>query len=58
MLHDFSKVPAGTWVSAGRAASQTGALTGEVRKGGDFQALFSIPEIPNSWIFNTGKAFP
>lgn len=52
------RVPAGQWVSEGRAASQTGALTGEIRKGGDYQALFSMPDIPDSWIVTTGRAFP
>ena len=51
------RVPAGTWVSEGRAASQIGDLTGEVRHGGDYQALFSMPDIPDSWIVTTGRAF-
>jgi hypothetical protein len=43
-------VPAGTWVSEGKAASQ-----GVDYPGGDYQAV--ITNIPNAWIIKTNKAF-
>jgi hypothetical protein len=52
------RVLAGQWVSEGSAASQVGLITGEVRGGGNYQALFSLPNIPDSWIVTTGRAFP
>jgi hypothetical protein len=51
------RAPAGSWVSEGIAAPQNGVLTNEIRKGGDYQALFSMPDIPDSWILTTGRAF-
>ncbi len=51
------EAPAGEWVTEGLAAAQRGG-TGEIRPGGDYQALFTMPDIPRNWIRNTTEAFP
>jgi hypothetical protein len=52
----FPAASSGTWTTEGLSASQKGAA-GELRPGGDYQALFTMPDIPKSWIKSTTEAF-
>jgi len=51
------RLPKDTWLSEGLAGPQKGVLTNEIRKGGAYQALIELPDIPKSWIISTTEAF-
>jgi hypothetical protein len=51
------RLPKDTWVSEGLVGPQKGILTNEIRKGSDYQALLTMPDIPRSWIKSTTEAF-